>query len=388
MKRAALTLATLACIVQSVPIATAQETIRIGVLQSYSGMTGLNGQQTDAAIKLFIQQKGDTVGGKKVEFVRRDTTGPNPEIAKRLVQEAVTRDKVQILIGPDYTPNVIASASIITEAKVPSFGFAATTGIIGERSPYLIRTFFAIPQLCRPMAPYAIKNNLKRIFVVVADFAPGHECEKVFGTAFIQAQGTILGNLRIPLKNPEFAGYMQRIRDAKPEALFVFMPIGEMSIGIARAFNESGLKAAGIKMLATGDITDETYIDAIGDSAIGIVTTGIYSSIHDSPVNKKFAADYVAVNGKSPRVGWISIAAWDAMQLIYDGLAAQAGSKFDPDKFMAHVRGRTIESPRGPITIDKANNDIIQDVYIRRVEKIDGVLQNVEIESFRAEATK
>jgi branched-chain amino acid transport system substrate-binding protein len=148
------------------------------------------------------------------------------------------------------------------------------------------------------------------------------------------------------------------------------------------------LKAAGIKMLATGDITDETYIDAIGDSAIGIVTTGIYSSIHDSPVNKKFAADYVAVNGKSPRVGWVSIAAWDAMQLIYDGLAAQAGSKFDPDKFMGHIRGRTIESPRGPITIDKVNNDIIQDVYIRRVEKIDGVLQNVEIESFRAEAAK
>lgn len=362
--------------------ALAQETIRIGVLQGYSGISALAGQQTDGAIKLFTQRYGDAPGGKKIEFIRRDTGGPNPEVAKRLVQEVITRDKVQILVGPDYTPNTLAAAPIVTEAKVPTFVTgAATTGIVGEKSPYLTRTFFVIPQLCRTMVPYAIRNNMKRIFVVVADFAPGHECEKVFGAAFTGAGGTLLGNLRIPLKNPEFSGHMQRIRDAKPEALFVFMPLGEMSIGIVRAFNDSGLKNAGIKLLGTGDITDETYIDAIGDAAIGTITTGIYSSTHDSPFNKQFVADYVKLNGKTPRIGWSSISAWDAMRLIYDGLEAQKGSKFDADKFMAFVRGRTIESPRGPVTVDKDNGDIVQNVYIRRVDKVGGELVNVELET-------
>lgn len=360
----------------------AQETIRIGVLQGYSGISALAGQQTDGAIKLFTQRYGDSPGGKKIEFVRRDTGGPNPEVAKRLVQEVITRDKVQILVGPDYTPNTLAAAPIVTEAKVPTFVTgAATTGIVGEKSPYLTRTFFVIPQLCRTMVPYALKNNMKRMFVVVADFAPGHECEKVFGAAFTAAGGTLLGNLRIPLKNPEFSGHMQRIRDAKPEALFVFMPLGEMSIGIVRAFSDSGLKNAGIKLLGTGDITDETYIDAIGDAAIGTITTGIYSSTHDSAFNKQFVTDYVKLNGKTPRIGWSSISAWDAMRLIYDGLEAQKGAKFDADKFMAFVRGRTIESPRGPVTIDKGNGDIVQNIYIRRVDKIGGELVNVELET-------
>jgi branched-chain amino acid transport system substrate-binding protein len=368
--------------------ASADDTIKVGVLVGYSGISSLSGQQTDAAIKLFQKRYGDAPGGKKIELIRRDTTGPNPEVAKRLVQEVVTRDKAQILIGPDFTPNTLAAAPIVTEAKVPTFVIgAATTGII-EKSPYFTRTFFATPQQCKPLAPYAVKNNWKRVYVMVADFAPGHDCEKYYIAALAEAGGTLAGNVRIPLSNPEFSAYMQRIKDSKPDALFIFMPLGEPAIGSLRAVNDSGLKASGVKILGVGDITDETYVDAVGDAALGTVTTGIYSTQHDSAMNKEFVKDFEALNGKSPRIGWTAIAIWDALRLAYDGLGAQAGSSFDPDKFMAFVHGRSFESPRGPITIDKATGDIIQNIYIRRTDKVDGVLQNVEIATLPNEGFK
>mgnify|MGYP001107700062 FL=1 len=355
--------------------AQAQETVKIGILQSFSGITSLGGQQADGAVKLFMKKYGDTAGGKKIELIRRDTTGPNPEVAKRLVQEVVTRERVNLLIGPDYTPNTLAAAPILMEAKVPSFVTgAATTGIIGEKSKYSTRTFFAVPQLCRPLASYAVKNGWKRVYVAVADFAPGHDCEKYFLEALKEANGELAGNVRIPVSNPEFSGYMQRMRDAKADAVFIFMPIGELSIGILRAINDSGLKG-------TGDITDETYIDAVGDAAIGTITTGIYSTQHNSPLNKEFVKEWAELNGKQ-RIGWGALAVYDSMRLTYDALNAQGAGKFDADKFISFVHGRTFESPRGPVTIDKNNGDIIQNIYIRRVDKVDGVLQNVEIESF------
>jgi branched-chain amino acid transport system substrate-binding protein len=369
--------------------ALAQDTMKIGVLVSYSGMGSLSGQQTDATIKLFQQRYGAAPGGRKIEFIRRDTTGPNPEVAKRLVQEVVTRDKVNILIGPDFTPNTLAAAPIVTEAKVPTFVIgAATTGIIGEKSPYFTRTFFAIPQLCKPLAPYSVKNNWKRIYVMVADFAPGHDCERYYTAALAEAGGTVTGNIRIPLSNPEFSAYMQRIKDSKSDALFIFMPIGELSIGSLRAVTDSGLRASGMKITGTGDITDESYVDAVGDQALDTITTGIYSTQHDSALNKEFVKDFTALNGKSPRIGWVNVSIWDAMQLVYGGLAAQPGGSFDPDKFMAYVRGRSLESPRGPVTFDKGNGDITQNVYIRRTDKIDGVLQNVEIATLPNEGFK
>jgi branched-chain amino acid transport system substrate-binding protein len=359
--------------------AHAEDSIKIGVLVGYSGISLLSGQLTDGAIKLFQKRYGDAPGGKKIELVRRDTGGPNPEVAKRLVQEVVTREKAQILIGPDFTPNTLAAAPIVTEAKVPTFVIGAATSGIIEKSPYFTRTFFSIPQLCKPLAPYAAKNDWKSLYLMVADFAPGHDCEKYFSAALAEANGKLVGNVRIPLSNPEFSAYMQRIKDSKPDGLFIFMPLGEPSIGSLRAVNDSGLKASGVKIMGTGDITDETYVDAVGDAALGTITTGIYSTQHDSAMNKEFVKDFEALNGKSPRLGWSAISVWDALRLIYDGLDAQAGSSFDPDKFMAFVHGRSFESPRGPITIDKATGDIVQNVYIRRTEKVDGVLQNVEI---------
>jgi branched-chain amino acid transport system substrate-binding protein len=362
--------------------AIAQETLKVGVLQSYSGMTSLGGTHTDLAIKLFQQKYGETPGGFKLQLIRRDTTGPNPEVAKRLVGEVVTRERVQILIGPDFTPNTLAAAPILTEAKVPSFVTgAATTGIVGERSPYSARTFFATPQLCKPLAPYAVKQGWTKIFVIVADFAPGHECEKFFMAALKEANGTLVGNLRTPLSNPEYSGYIQRIRDAKPDGVFIFMPLGELSIGIVRAINDSGLKATGLKIMGTGDITDEGYVDAVGDAALGVITSGIYSTQHKSALNEEFVKGFTQLGEGKHRVGWSAVSAWDAMRIMYDALEAQKGQKFDPDKFKAFVYGHKFESPRGPVQIDKSNGDIVQNVYIRRVERINGVLHNVEIET-------
>src|SRR6185312_7706081 len=255
MKRVLFALAAGVAVAAAGPVA-AQDAVKVGVLVSYSGMTSMGGQQTDAAIKLFQKKYGETAGGKKIELVRRDTTGPNPEVAKRLVQEAVTRDKVQILLGPDFTPNTLAAAPIVTEAKVPTFVVgAATTGIV-QKSPYMTRTFFATPQLCKPLADYAVKNGWKKVFTMVADFAPGHDCEKLYADQLKVAGGTLAGALRIPTRNPEFSSYMQRIKDAKPDGVFVFMPLGELSIGSLRALSDSGIKGAGVHIMGTGDITD------------------------------------------------------------------------------------------------------------------------------------
>jgi branched-chain amino acid transport system substrate-binding protein len=359
--------------------AAAQETIKVGLLITYSGPSGISGQLSDNVIKLFQQKHGSTAAGKKIEFVKRDTTGPNPEVAKRLAQELIVREKIQILIGPDFTPNALAVAPLITEAKVPAIiTGAATGGIVGEKSPYYIRTFYSVPQVVRPMAQWAHQNGVKRPYVVVADFGPGHDTETTFTTTFADLGGQIAGSSRVSLRNPEFSSYMQRIKDAKPDAVFVFLPIGELVPQFLKAYADSGLKSTGIKLLGTGDMSDESVVDAAGDAAVGLITAGAYSHVHDSTMNRRFVSDYTEAFGKTPRHTSGTIAVWDAVQLIYDGVAAQGSAKFDPDKFMAFVRGRTFESPRGPVTIDKATGDITQNIYMRRVEKQLGMLQNVE----------
>lgn len=359
--------------------AAAQETIKVGLLFTYSGPSGISGQLSDNAIKLFQQKHGTTAGGKKIEFVKRDTTGPNPEVAKRLAQELIVREKVQILIGPDFTPNVIAVAPLVTEAKVPAIITGASTGgIVGEKSPYYARTFYSVTQVVRPMAQWAHQNGVKRPYVVVADFGPGHETEATFTKSYGDLGGQVAGSSRVSLRNPEFSSYMQRIKDAKPDAVFVFLPIGELVPQFLKAYSESGLKHTGIKLLGTGDMSDESVVDAAGDAALGLITAGAYSHVHDSQLNRRFVAEYTEAFGKTPRHTAATVAVWDALRLIYDGVADQGSAKFNGDKFMAFVRGRSFESPRGPVTIDKGTGDITQNVYLRRVEKQLGLLQNAE----------
>lgn len=356
--------------------ALGQETVKVGLLLTYSGPSGLTGQHADDTLKVFQQRYGTTAGDKKIEFIKRDTTGPNPEVAKRLVQELIVRDKVQLLIGPDFTPNVLAAAPLITEGKVPAIiTGAATTGIIGEKSPYLMRTFFAIPQVVTPMAQYAYKSGVRKLFVVVADYAPGHDAEGLITKGFQAQGGTIAGSLRISLRSPEFSSHMQRIKDAAPDAVFAFLPVGELTVQFLKAYADSGLKASNIKLLGTGDITDELLLDAAGDTALGVVTAGFYSAAHDSAMNKQLVAD-LAPFKHAPNV-----AVWDALRLVYDGVEAQKGVPFNAEKFMAFAKGRKFESLRGPIAISAANGDIVQNTYIRRVERRDGKLVNVEIET-------
>lgn len=376
-------LAALALMLGASVAAHAQETIKVGLLGVYSGPSGLAGQMQDNTIKLFQQKYGTTVGGRKIEFIKRDTGGPNPEVAKRLATELITRDKVQVLIGPDFTPNVLAVAPLVTEAKVPAIiGGAATQGIIGEKSPYYVRTFFSIPQVVRPGVQWAWKNNLRKPVLIIADYGPGHDTEAVFNKTWTELGGQPPVTIKIPVRNPEFSGYMQRIKDAQPDFVYVFLPNGELPVQFFKAFVDSGLKGAGIKVVGTGDIVDEAYVDAAGDAAAGAITSSFYSSAHDSPVNKQLVADYTAQFGKSPRVGAPVAVAWDSMQLLYAGIAAQQGQKWDPDKFIAALRGKSFDSPRGKITISDKNGDIIQPIYMRRTERRDGVLVNVEFDTF------
>ena len=361
--------------------AQAQETLKIGVLMSYSGVSALAGQSTDNIIKLYQAKYGSEAGGRKLEFVRRDSTGPNPEVARRLAQELIVREKVQILIGPDFTPNVLAVAPLITEAKVPAIiTGAATQGIVGEKSPYYLRTFFSVPQVVRPMAQWAAKNGVKKVAVMVADYGPGQDAEATFSKSFLEAGGSIATTIKVPVRNPEFSGYMQRLKDANADAVFVFMPIGELSLQFLKAYADAGLKDGKLKLLATSDVTDETTLDATGDAALGAITAGNYSPLHDSALNREFAAAYEKAVGKTPRLSLYHPVMWDAMHILYSALEAQRGTKFDADKFMAHARGMAFESPRGPIAIDKVTGDIVQNTYIRRVERVNGVLQNVEFD--------
>jgi branched-chain amino acid transport system substrate-binding protein len=358
------------------------ETIKIGVLTSYSGIAATGGPQVDGDIKLFLKKYGDTIGGRKIEFIKRDSTGPNPAVARPRMQELIFRDHVQILNGIDFTPNVLAYAPLLTKGKTPGIIIgAATSGTVAAKSPYYARTFMTLGQVSRPMAQWAAKNGIKKVYTVVADYAPGYEAEKSFIEEFKKDGGTIVGSVRVPIKSAEFSAYMQRVKDSGADAMFGFMPIGELSVGLVRAFHAAGLGQAGIKLIGTGDIVDEGSLPAEGDDALGVITSFIYSPTHKSKENQEFLKEFAALNPGVP-VSISGIAFWDGMQLIKGGLEAQKDTKkFDPDKFMKWVAGRKLMSPRGPIQIDPKTHDIIQNVYIRKVEKVNGKLANVEFET-------
>jgi branched-chain amino acid transport system substrate-binding protein len=377
-----LKIALLSCAGALAAMSARADTVKIGVLTSYTGISASSGEQIDGDIKLFTKKYGDTIGGHKIVFVKRDSTGPNPAVAKPRMQELIFRDKVQILNGIDFTPNVLAYAPLLTQGKTPGIiTGAATSGTVGQKSPYYARTFMTLGQVSRPMADWALKNGIKKVYTIVADYAPGYEAEKSFIEEFKKGGGTIVGSVRVPTRSPEFSAYMQRIKDAHPDAAFGFMPIGELSVGLIRAFHSAGLADSGIKLIGTGDIVDEGYLDATGDAALGVISSFIYSPEHKSKENQDFLKEFAEVNGDKIPVGISGVAFWDGMQLIRGGLEAQKGKAFNADAFMKFVVGHKMMSPRGPIQIDPTTHDIIQNVYIRKVEKVNGKLANVEFET-------
>ena len=368
------------CAIVAAP-AFAQGTVKLGLIGEFSGPFAEYGQQMMGGIKAYMKLHGDTVAGKKIEIIQKDTTGPAPDVAKRLAQELISRDKVDMLIGFGLTPNAMAVAPVATETKKPMIIMNAATSIITTKSPYIVRVSMTLPQVATPMAEWAAKNGIKRVYTAVSDYGPGLDAEAAFIKAFKAAGGEIVDSVHIPLKNPDFAPFIQRIKDAKPQAVFLFLPAGEQGIAFMKGFKERGLAEAGIKLIATGDITDDSVLEAMGDSTLGLITSFHYSAAHDSPENKAFIKAYTEVNGTKMRPNFMAVAAFDGMAAIYAALNKTGGST-DGDKILAAMKGMKIDSPRGPISIDPETRDIIQTMYIRKVEKVNGQLYNVEFDKF------
>jgi branched-chain amino acid transport system substrate-binding protein len=360
--------------------AFAQNTIKVGVIAAFSGPFADYGGQIEAGMKAYMKEHGDTVAGKKIELITRDTKGPAPEVAKRLAQELITRDKVQFLAGFGLTPNAMAVAPVVTEAKVPMVISNAATSSITTKSPYITRVSMTIPQIAEPLAQWALKNGIKQVYTVVADYGPGIDAETQFTKTFKAGGGQIVGSVRTPLQNPDFSAAVQRVKDAKPQAVFVFLPAGEQGVAFVKGFNERGLGEAGIRMIATGDITDDHVLAAMGDPTLGMITAFHYSSAHDSPENAAFLKAYAAANdAKVGAPNFMAAAGYDTMHVIYE-VSKKLNGDIDGDKAMAAIKGMKWMSPRGPVEIDPATRDIDQTVYIRKVEKVNGKLANVEFD--------
>ena len=374
-------LAVCACALASVA-AQAADTIKVGMIVEMTGTFADFGRHMVNGATAYMKQYGDTVAGKKVELIVRDVTGAAPDLAKRLAQELVVKDKVDFLAGFGLTPNALAVAPIATEAKKPMIVMNAATSIITAKSPYIARVSFTLAQVTEPMAHWAYKSGIRKVYTVVADYGPGHDAENTFKTAFTKLGGTVVGELRVPLNNPEFGPFVQRVKDAKPEAVFVFVPAGELAVGFMKSYNERGLAKAGIKLISTGDVTDDGVIEAFGDSVLGVISTHHYSMAHDSPENKTFLAAYKSVDAKD-RPNFMAVGGWDGMAAIYE-VARQLKGNIDGDKAMQVLKGMKLLSPRGPIQIDPETRDVVQTVYVREVKKVGGVLLNVEFDKFDA----
>ena len=363
------------------PAAWAQDTIKVGVIASFSGPFADYGKQMQGGIKAWMAQHGDSVAGKKIQIIYKDTTGPSPEIAKRLAQELVVRDKVDFLAGFGLTPEALAVAPIAQQAKKPMIIMNAATSIITTKSDYIARFSMTLPQISAPMGDWALKNKIKNVATVVADYGPGIDAEKAFSDRLVKNGGKIVEAIRVPLRNPEFAPFIQRIKDAKPDAVFVFVPAGEQSIAFMKGYRERGLAAAGIKVIATGDLTDDHVLPAMGDNTLGVITTFHYSAAHKSPENDAFLKNFAATNPQGGRPNFMAVAAYDGMNAIYQ-VSNKLGGKIDGTKAMGVLKGMKINSPRGPISIDPATRDVVQTVYVRKVEKVNGEPYNIEFDQF------
>jgi branched-chain amino acid transport system substrate-binding protein len=361
--------------------ASAQNVIKLGMVSSFSGPFAEYGQQMLNGMKAYMKINGDTVAGKKIEILQKDDGGPAPDVAKRLAQELVTRDNVDVLVGFGFTPNALAVAPIATEAKKAMIIMNAATSIITTKSNEIVRVSMTLPQVTQPMAIWAAKNGIKKVYTVVADYGPGLDAEKAFSEAFKKAGGEIVGSVHTPLQNPDFGPFIQRVKDAKPEAVFLFLPAGAPGIAFMKGYEERGLKEAGIKLLATGDITDDTVLDTMGTPVLGLVTSFHYSADHKSPENDAFKKAYAEVSGTKMRPNFMACAGYDGMALLYEALKKTGGST-DGEKLVAAMKGAKWTSPRGPVMIDPETRDIVQTVYIRKVEKVGNELYNVEFDKF------
>ncbi len=356
------------------PLALAQapQEIKVGVVASMSGVYGVGGKQLQNGINAFLKLNGDEVAGRKVKVIYRDTAGPNPEVAKRVAQELLTRDKVDVLAGFDFTPTALAVAPLVTQAKKPLIVMNAATSIITERSPFIVRTSFTSAQTSHPMGEWAARNGLKNVYITVADFAPGHEAATWFKKAFTEAGGNIVGEVALPIVNPDYGPFLQRVRDVKPDAVFAFLPVGEPVILYYKAWAEKGLSNAGIKLIAPEGWVDPDVLRIAGEASVGAISTGFYTPSNTSAQNQAFLKAYAEVAGEKMDANYLAVGAYDGMALIFDALK-KTGGDVDGEKLIEAMKGASLPSPRGTMAIDPETRDVINTVYVRKVEMVDGV---------------
>jgi branched-chain amino acid transport system substrate-binding protein len=381
MKATVSVCASMAAVALACAFPAAAQTVKIGLISTYSGPGAAQGDQIDKGVKLYMKLHADKLPpGVKIELITRDDTGANGDVAKRIAQELIVRDKVQILTGVVWTPNMAAIAPLTAEAKIPFVSANASGAKVVGMSPYMTRLSFTLCQSAYPMGQWAAKKY-KKAYSAVSDFAPGHEAEGCFVRGFKEGGGEVVGTVRIPLANPDFVPFMQRIKDAKPDVLFAFNPAGKQATAMMKAYGDLGMDKANIKYLGTGDITTDEELQGMGDAAIGVITVHHYSAAAERPANKAFVAAYKKEYGADLNPGFMVLGGWDAMDAIYSAISAQGG-KVDPDKTMEILKHyKSANSPRGPVSIDPDTRDVINPEYLREVRKVGGKLANVELET-------
>lgn len=351
-------------------------TFKIGLILPMTGQQASTGKQIEAAARLYMAQNGSTVAGKKIELIVKDDGGL-PDASKRIAQEMVVNDKINVMGGFGLTPIALAAAPIATQSKTPMIVMAAATSIITEASPYIVRTSFTIPQSAVAMADWAPKNGIKKVVTLVSDYGPGIDAEKYFKERFLFNGGQVTESLRVPLRNPDFAPFLQKVRDLKPDAMFVFVPSGA-GAAVMKQFLERGMDKAGIKLIGTGDLTDDDQLNDMGDGALNVVTSHHYSAAHPSALNKKFVDGFEKANN-GMRPNFMAVGGYDGMRVIYEALRITKGNG-GGEALLAAMKGQIFESPRGPMFIDAQTRDVVHNMYLRKVERKDGKLYNIEFD--------
>ncbi|MFZ0346678.1 MAG: ABC transporter substrate-binding protein [Pseudolabrys sp.] len=378
MKRVALAALISTLVVTAAFRSDAEETIKIGIIAAYSGQFADTAQQIDNGIRLYMKEHGDTVAGRKIEIIRRDSGGPNPDVSKRLAQELVVRDKVDILAGFTTSPEALAAADVSAASQKLMVSMNGTASVLTTKSPYVVRTSFTLPQVAQALGLWAAtKGGIKKAYTMVTDFGPGIDGEQYFQRGFKQAGGEIIGSVRTPLANPDFSPIVQRIKDANPESIFVFVPGGSQPAALGKAFADRGVDPNKVKIMSSGEAVDETAIKSLGELAIGRLSAQHYDFNHQSPKNQAFVKAYNAEFKRNP--DFFSVGGYDGMHLIYEALK-KTGGKADGESLAKAAKGMQWESPRGPMLIDPDTGDVVQTVYIRRVEKVGDKIVNVDID--------
>ena len=358
-------------------LAWAEESFKIGLSRPMTGQSASTGKQIEAAARLYMAQNGSTVAGRKVELIIKDDGGV-PDATKRIAQELVVNDKVGVLSGFGLTPLALATAPIATQSKTPMVVMAAATSSITEASPFIVRTSFTLPQCAVAMGDWAPKNGFKRVVTLVSDYGPGIDAERYFKERMQLNSAQVIESLRVPLRNPDFAPFLQKVRDLKPDALFVFVPSGA-GAALMKQFLERGMDKAGIKLIGTGDLTDDDQLNDMGDGALGVVTAHHYSAAHPSALNKKFVEAFKKAN-TGLRPNFMAVGGYDGMRVIYEALKNTKGGQGGGEAMLAAMKGQIFESPRGQIYIDAQTRDVVHNIYLRKVERKDGQLYNVEFD--------